>query len=69
MPENRPRKFLDVDHPMLRPLWVRLLIVGICTIWAAVEFVTGSPFWGMLFLGLGGYAAWAFFHDPGRPQQ
>ncbi len=69
MPQDRPRKFLDVDHPMLRPLWVRVLILVVCFGWAATEFATGSPFWGMLFLGLGGYACWGFFLDPNRPQQ
>jgi hypothetical protein len=56
-------KFLDPDHPMLRPLWVRILLVAACAGWAVVEFSTGSPFWGVIFLGLGAYAAWAFFID------
>jgi hypothetical protein len=55
------RKFLDTDHPMFRPLWVRVLIVALCLGWAAFEFVDGSPFWGVLFGGLGVYAAWGFF--------
>ena len=59
-------KFLDTEHPMLRPLWVRLLLIAICLGWAVLEFVTGSPGWGMLFLALGGYAAWGFFIAP-RP--
>jgi hypothetical protein len=62
------KKFIDTDHPMLRPLWVRILIVGICGGWAAVEFWTGSGTWGMIFLALGAYAAWGFFLDPKRPQ-
>ena len=61
------KKFLDTDHPMFRPLWVRILIVAICVGWGIVEFVlgAGSPFWGILFLALGGYAAWDFFVDFG----
>ena len=59
-------KFLDTEHPMLRPLWVRLLLVAICLGWAVLEFVTGSPGWGILFLALAGYAAWGFFIAPGR---
>lgn len=55
------RKFLDADHPMLRPLWVRLVILALCFGWAAFEFVGGSPLWGMVFGALGAYAAWAFF--------
>ena len=57
------KKFLDTDHPNLRPLWVRLLIVTICLGWAVFEFVTASPFWGVIFLGLGAYAIYGFFFD------
>ena len=55
------KKFIDTGHPMLRPLWVRILLVAICLGWAAFEFIDGSPFWGMLFGALGVYAAWGFF--------
>ena len=58
------RKFLDPDHPMLRPLWARLLIVAVCLGWAAFEFVDGSPFWGMIFGALGVYAGYVFFFAP-----
>jgi len=51
--------FIDPNHPLYRPLWVRLLIVGVCLGWAAVEFSTGGPFWGVLVGGIGCYAAWA----------
>ena len=55
------KTFLDTDHPMFRPLWVRLLVVAVCLGWAAFEFIDGSPFWGVLFAALGVYAAWSFF--------
>ena len=54
-------KFLDTDHPMFRPLWVRALVVALAVGWAIFEFTTGSLAWGALFLALGGYAAYAFF--------
>jgi hypothetical protein len=63
------KKFLDTEHPMFRPLWVRVLIVALCLGWAVFEFVDGSPFWGVIFLGLGGYAAYAFFAASEPPQQ
>jgi hypothetical protein len=50
--------FIDQNHPLYRPLWVRLLIVGLCFGWAAVEFATGGPFWGVLVGGIGCYAGW-----------
>jgi len=58
------KKFIDTDHPMLRPLWVRVLLVAICLGWAAFEFTRASPTWGVVFLALGLYAAWAFFLAP-----
>lgn len=61
------RKFLDTDHPMFRPLWVRVLVVALCLGWALFELIDGSPFWGVLFGALGVYAAWSFFLAPPGP--
>ena len=61
------RKFLDPDHPIFRPVWVRVLVVAVCLGWAVFEFVAGSPLWGMLFGALGVYAAVVFLRA--RPQQ
>ena len=58
------KKLIDTDHPMLKPLWVRILLVAICLGWALFEFTGGSAAWGALFLGLGLYAGWAFFLAP-----
>lgn len=58
------RKFLDPDHPMLRPLWVRLLIVALCFGAAAVDFVYGSPGFGVIFGAMGVYALYMFFLAP-----
>ena len=43
-------KFFDFSHPFYRPLWRRLLIVGLCVAWTLVEFAAGSPLWGLVFL-------------------
>ncbi|MDO9414934.1 hypothetical protein [Pararhizobium sp.] len=50
-------KLIDPDHPFYRPLWVRLLIVGFCTAWTAMEFYQRQPFWGMIFLAVAAYTA------------
>jgi hypothetical protein len=55
------RRLLDLNHPFFRPLWRRVLVVAVCLAWAAFEFTTGSPFWGVLFGGIGLVCAWAFF--------
>ena len=49
---------IDTNHPFYRPLWVRLLIVGLCSVWAVVEFVNNEPFWGTVVGGVAIYSAY-----------
>ncbi|SMX31029.1 hypothetical protein [Actibacterium lipolyticum] len=51
----------NFDDPFYRPFWLRLLICVICLCWGIVELVTGSPGFAILFLAVGGYAAYRFF--------
>jgi hypothetical protein len=64
------KKFLNPQHPWFIPLWRRVLVVGICALWALLEFATGSPSWGILFGALGVYCAHQFFivFDPTPPE-
>ena len=41
----------DFDHPFFRPLWIRVLTVAVAAGWGVFEFVSGAPFWGVLFCG------------------
>jgi hypothetical protein len=52
------RPLLDPDHPMFARAWVRWLTCLAPIAWGGGEFVYGSPFWGMLFVGAGAYAGW-----------
>lgn len=54
-------QLIDPNHPAYRHLWVRLAIVAVCFGWAAVEFITGDPFWGVLSGGAGAYAFYMLF--------
>lgn len=54
-------KLLDVQHPFFRPVWRRVAIVVLCLGWAAFEFMTASPFFGVLFGGIGVYCGYQFF--------
>lgn len=49
--------WLDPDHPLLRPIWVRLLVVAIPLLAAAASFANGSVGWSLPFIALG---AWLF---------
>ena len=51
----------DLQVPFFKPLWIRVLVTVICLGWAGFEFLSGSTFWGMIFGGLGAYAAYQFF--------
>lgn len=43
------RNWLDVQSPVLRPLWLRIVIVGVCALWAIFEIAGGNWFWAILF--------------------
>lgn len=51
----------DFNNPFYRPIWLRLLIVALCLGWGIVEITTQSPGFAILFLAIGGYAAYRFF--------
>ena len=60
-------KFLDPNNPSFRHAWVRWASVLLPLGWGIVEFVVlQSPFWGLLFLAAGVYAAWQLFYVRGR---
>ena len=63
-------QLIDPNHPIYRPLWVRLLIVGICAGWTAVEVAYGEPFWVVLVGALAIYAAYVllFTFNPAPPE-
>ncbi|MFO1104571.1 MAG: hypothetical protein U1E34_00610 [Amaricoccus sp.] len=67
------KKFLGLDHPAFRPLWLRLAVTGASAGWGLVELIWGSSGWAMIFLGLAAYCGWVFFidfspdDDPDRP--
>lgn len=54
MPEGTAMP-LDADHPLLRPFWVRLLIVALPLLAAAAGFATGHVFWSVVFIAAGAF--------------
>lgn len=57
---------IDPDHPIYKPLWSRLLIVGFCAIWTGIELYNGQTFWALIVGALGVYAAYKLFYMFGR---
>ena len=55
------RNWLDVQSPVLRPLWLRVVIVALCLGWALFELSGGAVFWSILFGAAGLYLGYQFF--------
>ena len=51
-------KFLDRDHPFFASQVTRWITTIIPLFWGGVELWMGSPFWAILFLAAGAWAAW-----------
>ena len=58
----------ELRIPFFRPLWRRIVVTVFCFGWAAMELVTNSPFWSILFGAIGGTAVWQLFLS-GWPDQ
>lgn len=54
---------LPPPHPWFKPLWRRLLVLGVCLVWLTVEavFNRDSPFWLGIAAVVTVYAVWDFF--------
>lgn len=61
MTQNPKPKFLDRDHPFFAKTWVRVGTVTAPVLMAALEFSNASPGWGVLFIGIAGWALWELF--------
>lgn len=53
----------DLQQPFFIPLWRRLAVVLLSSIWCLVEFAHGAVFWGVIFAGLAVFSSWQFFFD------
>lgn len=51
----------NFNDSFFRPLWVRLLVVGVSVFWSVLEFATGSPGWAMMFAALALYSGYGLF--------
>ncbi len=72
MSEKREKPgFFDLNQPFYRPLWLRVAIVVSCLVMTVLEFSRASPFWGVLFAGIGLYCFWGFFiaFNPADPEK
>ena len=58
---SRKGNWLDVQSPVLRPLWLRIVIVGICFVWTVFEIVNGNLFWAILFGAAAVYLGYQLF--------
>jgi hypothetical protein len=52
---------IEPEHPIYRPLWVRVLLLLVLAGWAAAELTRGSPFWGTIAAGLALFVIYELF--------
>ena len=53
-------KLIDLADPFFAPVWIRVSVVVITTLWGLFELSTGAILWGVLFLGISAICAWRF---------
>ena len=58
-PEDKPR---ILTLPWFKPLWRRIVVVAIITVWCLWEWLYNhDQFWGMITLAALAYGVWTFF--------
>ncbi|SNY90034.1 hypothetical protein SAMN04515647_0175 [Cohaesibacter sp. ES.047] len=63
---------IDTSHPMLRPLWVRLLTTLAPSAWALFELSLGNVTWAVMFGVVGCLCLFSLiltYKDPGEPEE
>ena len=58
----------DNDLIFFRPMWRRVAVTLFCVAWAAVEWLTGQPFWGIIASGVTAYCVWVLFYNYKDPE-
>lgn len=58
------RKFLDRDDPFFTAPWRRWAVTLLPLAWGLFELYLNQPFWAILFLTAGAYAAWELILRP-----
>ncbi len=51
-------QLIDPNHAFYRPLWLRILIVGLLIAWFGLELMVGASFWLVIVGALAVYCTW-----------
>lgn len=51
----------EAKNPFYKPLWVRIVLVGVLIAWSSIEWLHGETIWGVLAGALTLWAIWIFF--------
>lgn len=64
-------KSFDVQHPLFKPLWLRVLIIVFTFCWATFEYLNGNGLWALLFAACGAYLAhqWLWAWNPPKDDE
>ena len=54
------KRLFDLENPFFAPLWIRIALVLVTTVWGVLEMLAGEILWGGVFLGMSALCAWRF---------
>lgn len=61
MSKNTFQRIFDVQSPIFRPLWLRIVIVAFTSCWTVFEAISGNTIWALIFGVAATYLAHQFF--------
>ncbi|EDZ41070.1 MAG: hypothetical protein P8P65_10925 [Planktotalea sp.] len=53
-------KLLDLENPFFAPLWIRIAVVAVMTLWGLFELSQAAYMWSIIFLGFAAICGWRF---------
>jgi chromate transport protein ChrA len=54
------RKLIDLEDKFFAPVWIRVAVILVTTVWGLFEMSAGAPMWGIIFLGFSVVCGWRF---------
>lgn len=65
------QSFFDVQSPIFRPVWRRVVVVALTIVWTLFEMSNGAYVWALIFGAAASYLTYQFFvvFDPKDPDE
>ncbi len=53
-------KLIDLTDPFYAPVWIRVTVVAVLTVWGILEVVFGHTMWAVMCLSFAAICTWRF---------